>query len=143
MTIESDSWTINKFLILGGVKVAFSCFKQLPINFKQTFEFSYHLIHPERLLLVVVGVEGFSAETSLYFHDTTFSVSHFKYSFKNSSNIKRSCVSSLMTKLRLIKRLESYVLESISTCFVLFDVIFYLKFLVYHQNLSFQRNFLC
>ena len=57
------------------VKVAIFCFKQLPLNIKQKFEFSYHLIDGERLLLVVVGVVSFSADKPLDFHDTTFLVS--------------------------------------------------------------------
>ena len=39
-----------------GVKVASFCFKQLPLNIKQKFGFSYHSIDGERLLSVVVGV---------------------------------------------------------------------------------------
>ena len=44
------------FFLLGGVKVAFFCFKQLPLNDKQKFESHYQLIDAEWLLLVVVGV---------------------------------------------------------------------------------------
>ena len=39
----SNSQTIKEF-IFGGVQVAFFCFKQFPLNIKQKFEFSYHLI---------------------------------------------------------------------------------------------------
>ena len=48
----------------GGVKVAgfFFCFKQLPLNIKQKFEFSYHLIDGEKLLQVVVGAVSFSVD---------------------------------------------------------------------------------
>ena len=49
----------------------FFCFKQLPLNFKQKFEFPYDLIDGERLLSVVVGVVSFSVdkplEVKLYF----------------------------------------------------------------------------
>ena len=62
----------KKFIVFGG---AFFCFKQLPLNIKQKFEFSYHLIHGEKLLSVVVRVVRFSAEKPLDFCDTTFSVS--------------------------------------------------------------------
>ena len=50
-------------------------FKQRPLNIKQKFEFSYHLIIGERLLSVVVGVINFWVNKYLDFHDTTFSVS--------------------------------------------------------------------
>ena len=53
----------------------FFCFKQLPLNIKQKFGFSYHLIDGERLLSVVIGVESFLTDKPLDFHDTTFSVS--------------------------------------------------------------------
>ena len=48
------------------------CFNQLPLNTKQKFEFLYHLIDGERLLLAVVEVIRFSANKSLDFHDTFF-----------------------------------------------------------------------
>ena len=51
------------------------CFKQLPLNNKQQFEFPYHLINGERLLSVVVRVVSFKADKPLNFHDTAFSVS--------------------------------------------------------------------
>ena len=54
--------------------ITFFCFKQLPLNIKQKFEFLYHLIDGEKLLSVVVGVVRFSADKTLDFHDTTFSV---------------------------------------------------------------------
>ena len=50
-------------------------FKELPLNIKQKFEFSCHLIDGKRLLSVVVGAVRFSADKPLDFHDTTFSVS--------------------------------------------------------------------
>ena len=56
-------------------QLRFFCFKQLPLNIEQKFEFLYHLIYGERLLSVVVGVVDFSADQPLDFHDTTFSVS--------------------------------------------------------------------
>ena len=55
--------------------LSFFCFKQLPLNTKQKFEFACHLIVGERLLSVVVGVVSFSTEKPLDFHDTIFSVS--------------------------------------------------------------------
>ena len=45
---------------LGGVRVAFFCFKQLPLNDKQKFESPYELIDGERLISAVVGVVSFS-----------------------------------------------------------------------------------
>ena len=72
----SDSSTTKAFTIFGGVKVTFFCFKQLPLNIKQKFEFSHHLIYEKRLLSVVVrAVSFFSIDKPFYFHDTTFSVS--------------------------------------------------------------------
>ena len=62
-------------MIFGGVKIAFFCFKQLPLNIKQKSEFSYCLIDGERLLSVVVK-ENFSVNKILDFHDTAFSVTH-------------------------------------------------------------------
>ena len=61
--------------MFGGIIVGFFYFKKLPLNIKQKFEFSYHLIGGEGLLSIVVGVVRFSAEKYLDFHDTTFSVS--------------------------------------------------------------------
>ena len=48
------------------------CFKQLPLNTKQKFEFPYHLIDGERLLSVVVGVVSSLADKTLDYHDTIF-----------------------------------------------------------------------
>ena len=56
-------------MLVNNVKV------KLPSNIKQKFEFSDLLIDAERLLSVVVGAVSFSVNKSLYFHDTTFSVS--------------------------------------------------------------------
>ena len=53
----------------------FFCFKQLPLNVTQKFEFWYHLIARERLISVVVGVVSLLADKPLDFDDTTFSVS--------------------------------------------------------------------
>ena len=53
----------------------FFCFKQLPLNIKQNFEFPYQLIDGERLLSVVVGVVNFSFDKPSSFHGTLFSVS--------------------------------------------------------------------
>ena len=39
----------KQFIIFGGVKITFICFRQLPINTKQTFKFMCHLIDGERL----------------------------------------------------------------------------------------------
>ena len=64
----------QKNVLLGGAKVAFFCFKQLPLNTKEIFEFLYQLIDAERLLSVVVGVKSFPTEKSLDFYDTTLSV---------------------------------------------------------------------
>ena len=50
------------------------CFKQLPLDTKQKFEFLYHLIDGERLLSVVVGLVIFSADKPLDFNNTIFSV---------------------------------------------------------------------
>ena len=63
------------FIVLGEVKVAFFCFKQVPLHIKQKFEFLCHLVDGGRLLSVVVGVVSFSSDKTLDFHDTTFSVS--------------------------------------------------------------------
>ena len=52
----SNLQTINCFF---WVKVAFFCFKQLPLNDKQKFESHYQLIDAEWLLFVVVGVVCF------------------------------------------------------------------------------------
>ena len=56
------------------IMITFFCFKQLPLNIKQKFKFLYHLIDGEKLLSVVVGVVRFSADKTLDFHDTPFSV---------------------------------------------------------------------
>ena len=63
---------MNRFILFGGVKVAFLCFKQLPLNVIQKFESPYHLIDGEKLLSAVVGVLSFSVDKPLAFHDTTF-----------------------------------------------------------------------
>ena len=67
----------RKFIIFGGLKVAFFffLFTQLPLNIKQKFEFFDHLIDGERLLSVVVEVVSFLVNNPLDFHDKTFSVS--------------------------------------------------------------------
>ena len=71
----SNSQKIRKQNILfGRIKVAFLYFKQLPLNTKQKFESSCHLILAERLLSVVLGVSRFLIKKFLDFHDTTFSV---------------------------------------------------------------------
>ena len=57
------------------VWVFFVCFKQLPLNTKQKFEFPYSLIDGERLLSLVVGVVSFLVDKALDFHNTNFSVS--------------------------------------------------------------------
>ena len=49
-------------------------FKQLPLNIKEAFEFSFHLIESGELLSVVVGEVSISVYKSLDFHDTTLSV---------------------------------------------------------------------
>ena len=66
---------MKKLNIFRAVHVALFCFKPLFLTIQQKFEFSYHLIEVERLLLVVVGVVSFSVDKSLDFHDTAFSVS--------------------------------------------------------------------
>ena len=53
---------MKEIIKLGVEKAAFFCFKELPLNIKQKFEFSYHLIDGERLLSSVQGVVCFSAE---------------------------------------------------------------------------------
>ena len=65
----------KQFIIFGGVKITFICFRQLPINTKQTFKFMCHLIDGERLWAVVVEIVTFSADKTLDLHVTTFSVS--------------------------------------------------------------------
>ena len=65
----------QKNVLLGGVKVAFFCFKQLPLNTKEIFESPYHLIDGKRLLSVAVKVVSFLADKPLDFHNKTFSVS--------------------------------------------------------------------
>ena len=42
------------------------CFKQLPLNTKEKFEFPYHLIDEEILLSVVVGIVSLSADKNLF-----------------------------------------------------------------------------
>ena len=63
---------IKKNIIFGGLKVAVFCFKHLPLDIKQKFEFSYHLIDGERLLSVLVRIVSFPVNKTLHFHDTTF-----------------------------------------------------------------------
>ena len=67
----------RKFIIFGGLKVAFFFFffKQLPLNIKKKFEFFDHMIDGERLLSVAVEVVSFLVNNPLHFHDKTFSVS--------------------------------------------------------------------
>ena len=55
--------------------MALFCFKQLSLNIKQRFGFSYYLIDGERLLSVLIRAVSFSADKTLDFYDTTFSVS--------------------------------------------------------------------
>ena len=52
----------------------FFCFKTLPLNIKQKFEFLYHLVDGERRLSVVVGEASFLVDKSLDVHGTTFSL---------------------------------------------------------------------
>ena len=59
---------------LGGVKVLFFYFKQLPLNIKQKFESLCHLNDRERLLSLAVGAVLFSVRKPLDFYDTTFLV---------------------------------------------------------------------
>ena len=56
-----NSYTIKKVITFGGVKVAFFCFKQLPLILNKIWIF-VPLIEGERLLSVVVGVVIFLAE---------------------------------------------------------------------------------
>ena len=65
----------KNLVYLEKYKLRFFCFKQLPLNTKQKFEFLYHLIDGERLLPAVVGVVIFSADKPLDVHDTFFPVS--------------------------------------------------------------------
>ena len=65
----------KKYIIFGVVKVAILCFKQLLLDMKQKFGFSYHLIDGEKLLSVVIGVPTFLTDKPLDFHNKTFSVS--------------------------------------------------------------------
>ena len=53
----------------------FFCFKQVPLNIKEKFDFLYYLIHEERLLLVVKVVVNSLVDKPSDFHDTTSSVS--------------------------------------------------------------------
>ena len=66
----------KKLFYLGECKLRFSFFffKQLPLNTEQKFEFACQLIDGERLLSVVVGVVGSSADNPLDFHGTIVSV---------------------------------------------------------------------
>ena len=73
MYLAQKQW--KKLIILGGMKVASLCFKQLLLNIKQKTESLYILIDRERLLSVVVKVGTISIENHLDFHDTAFSVS--------------------------------------------------------------------
>ena len=61
----------KNYSIRKSISCAF-CFKQLPLNNKQKFEFLYHLIDGKRPLLIVVGVIGFLADKTLYFYNTNF-----------------------------------------------------------------------
>ena len=66
---------MKNFIIFGGVKVTFFRFKQLPLNVKQRFEFSYHLIDGEGMVSVLVRIVRFLADKPLDFHNAIFSVS--------------------------------------------------------------------
>ena len=66
---------MKKIVIFGG----FFCFKLLPLNDKQKFEFPYYLIDRERLLLSILAVVCLSDEKPLDFYITTLSVSHFYF----------------------------------------------------------------
>ena len=70
---------MTSFIIFGGVKVTFFKkkvrFKQLPLNVKQRFEFSYHLIDGEGMVSVLVRIVRFLADKPLDFHNAIFSVS--------------------------------------------------------------------
>ena len=64
-----------KSILFGEVKVAFLCFKLLPLNIEQKFESLCHLFVGERALSSgMVRVGSFLVQSSLDFHDTTFSV---------------------------------------------------------------------
>ena len=65
----------RRFIISGKVKVALFCFKQLPLNIEQKFEFVYYSKKNKKQLSVVVGAVRFSADNPSNFYDTTFSVS--------------------------------------------------------------------
>ena len=52
----------------------FFCFKQLPLNIEQNFEFSYQSIDGKRILSVVVRILKLSSDKPSDFHDTNFSV---------------------------------------------------------------------
>ena len=58
---------MKNFIIFGGVKVTFFRFKQLPVNVKQRFEFSYHLIDGEGIISVLVRVVRFLADKTFRF----------------------------------------------------------------------------
>ena len=58
---------MKNFIIFGGVKVTFFRFKQLPLNVKQRFEFSYHLIDGEGIISVLVRVVRFLADKTFRF----------------------------------------------------------------------------
>ena len=72
MTLYLIRKKVKKFIIFGGVKIAFICFKQLPLNIKQKLEFWYHLIDGERLLSAEVEAVSFSVNKPSHFNDTTF-----------------------------------------------------------------------
>ena len=73
--------TIKEFIIIGRLKVALFCYKQLPFNTKQKCEFPYHLIVEKRLLSTVIRVTMLSDDKPFDFHDKIFSVpvSFLKY----------------------------------------------------------------
>ena len=73
----SNSWTIKKIIISEVVKVAFFLFrfKQLPIDIKWKFKFSFKLIDRKRPLSLLVGVVSFLAKKPLDSHVKKFSVS--------------------------------------------------------------------
>ena len=58
---------MKNFIIFGGVKVTFFRFKQLPLNVKKRFEFSYHLIDGEGIISVLVRVVRFLADKTFRF----------------------------------------------------------------------------
>ena len=50
------------------------CFKHLPLNVKQNFKWSHHLIVAERVLSAVVELLSFSVDKPSHVHDTIFSI---------------------------------------------------------------------